>query len=327
MFEPRVSVALPVYNGVRYLRESIDSVLGQTFEDFELLICDDCSRDGSLDLIGSYNDSRIRVIRNQSNKGLFATLNVLIGEARGDFIRFWAQDDVMKRHCFATERAFWGVHPEIALSYCARDYIDANGAVIRRFPGDDTPDVIAPWFVDQIAYYYNCLQANISTVCVRRDVLLAAGRFSEDMRFAADFEMWMRISVVHPIGFIRSPIIMLRDHSEQLSRRPAEWPHYMRETRAIFESIYPRLPQEIKPHARAYERRRRATTNSNHVFRMLLSGEFGAARDGFREAAEDGNRAWQTLVWAFTGNGRFFRLEAIYHDPAPVQESLRVISR
>src|SRR5215831_2702993 len=118
MTAPAVSIVLPVYNGRRYLRESMDSLLGQTDPDFELIAWDDGSADDSREILAQYRDPRLRVFANPVNAGLFPTLNLGLQEARGALVRFWTQDDRMKRDCLAREREFWTRRPQIAMSYC-----------------------------------------------------------------------------------------------------------------------------------------------------------------------------------------------------------------
>src|SRR6185295_15995932 len=116
---PFISVVLPVHNGEKYLQESIESVLAQDYENFELIIWDDLATDRSSEIIDSYQDSRIRRFANQTNLGLFKTLNRAIAEARGDWIRLWSQDDQMKPNCLAAESEFIRRQPTVAMIYCA----------------------------------------------------------------------------------------------------------------------------------------------------------------------------------------------------------------
>src|SRR6516164_196463 len=96
---PRLSIGLPVYNGEKYLAESLDSLLGQTFEDFELIISDNASTDSTGDICQRYakQDSRIRYIRQPRNIGLAANHNFVIGQARGDLFKWAADDDLCAR--------------------------------------------------------------------------------------------------------------------------------------------------------------------------------------------------------------------------------------
>ena len=93
-FNPLVTVLMPVYNGEKYLAEAIESVLNQTFADFELLIIDDCSSDNSVEIIQSYNDNRLKLIINEENIGQSKTLNKGIEFAKGKYIARLDQDDL-----------------------------------------------------------------------------------------------------------------------------------------------------------------------------------------------------------------------------------------
>lgn len=92
---PLVSILMPTYNAEAYLESSIESVLQQSFENWELLICDDCSTDNSINKILLFKDKRIKVIKNTTNKGYLKTFNLLLNKAKGDFITFLDSDDLM----------------------------------------------------------------------------------------------------------------------------------------------------------------------------------------------------------------------------------------
>ena len=106
---------MPVYNGLPYLREAIESVLCQTFTDFEFLIVDDASTDGSTDLIKSYGDSRIRLIRNEHNLGTSGSMNRGIELARSEYIARIDQDDVCLPERLREQLAFIESRPDLAI--------------------------------------------------------------------------------------------------------------------------------------------------------------------------------------------------------------------
>ncbi len=104
MSTPKFSVCIPVYNGSEYLHQCIDSILSQTFTDFEIVIVDDCSTDSSEDIVKEYQklDGRIRYYKNQTNLGLVKNWNTCIHYAEGSWIKFVFQDDYIENHCLAT---------------------------------------------------------------------------------------------------------------------------------------------------------------------------------------------------------------------------------
>src|SRR5512146_251636 len=114
MADPIVSVIMAVYNGQEYLRESVESILAQTFADFELVIVDDGSTDRTPDLLRAYTDARIRVIRT-SNQGQALARNCALTAARGRYIAVQDADDVALPGRLAAEVSFLDTHPKIAL--------------------------------------------------------------------------------------------------------------------------------------------------------------------------------------------------------------------
>jgi glycosyltransferase involved in cell wall biosynthesis len=129
---PAVSVCLPVYNGERYLKVAIDSVLSQTFKDFELLIIDDCSTDDSPNIIADYQsrDGRIKVVKNSHNLGLFNNYNECIKQACGRFIKLFAQDDVFHPTILERMVEVLATRDNVALVTCAKGWISETGEVV-----------------------------------------------------------------------------------------------------------------------------------------------------------------------------------------------------
>ena len=116
-----VTVLMPVYNGERYLREAIDSILDQSFRDFEFLILDDGSTDGTADIIRSYRDERIRFLANPERLRLSGALNRGMAEARGSFIARMDADDIARPHRLARQLAFLRRNPEVGIcGTCSR---------------------------------------------------------------------------------------------------------------------------------------------------------------------------------------------------------------
>lgn len=307
MQNPHVSVIFPVYNGQRYLRKAIESVLGQTYNEFTLLICDDCSTDNSLEIIQSYADHRIKLLQNSVNRGLFPTLNRLIQATETEYIRIFAQDDIMKPDCLAREILFHQQHPEIGMSYCHRDTIDREGNVILYAPEDNTPDVVSPDLGNQISFYYGSMPGNIANVMLKRSVLNEVGLFREDMKVSGDFEMWVRIMGKYPIGFIRESLIYLRSHQGQFSRKKGINVIFIKEDQEIFATLTERLPSQIKPHALAYRQRHHYTQYIHHIFRCLLAGDWQTAVKTYQAVSQLDNVLVLIWWWVVTGNSRWLR--------------------
>lgn len=305
---PPFAVVLPVYNGMAYLAESIDSVLAQSFGDFELVIRDDGSTDGSYDVAASYRDSRIRLHRNARNEGLFPTLNRCIAASSAPLVHVWSQDDRMKPQCLEVERRFWLDHPDLGMSYCLRDTIDAAGRVVARALDDPTPEVLSVQDVAWISFFYGCMPGNIASVVLSRAAHERVGGFREDLRVSGDFDMWIRIAEHYPTGFIREALIELRGHAGQFSRQADALIDFMREDRQVLARLTPHLPDAIRAAAPRFNRRLRHVPYWHGIVRALLRGDVASARRMVALLAEWDSPVLVALWWLASGNNRWLRV-------------------
>jgi glycosyltransferase involved in cell wall biosynthesis len=316
---PLISVILSVYNGERYLRESMDSMLAQTYNNFELHIWDDGSKDGTEAILDSYRDPRIRRFKNSPNIGLYPTLNRALHEVRGERIRLWAYDDRMKPHCLEREVAFWAAHPEIGMSYCDRDRIDLDGKLMDP-KMDYTPEIVEPWLAAQIFLYEGCIPFNISTVTLRTNIMRRLGGFG-DMRQAADYDTWERITREYPMGHICESLMELRRHAQQFSKWKGEYLYSIPENREVRERFLERFPPDLQAHARSYNDAVISIKYVHMMMKALLQRNFEAARFFYNEARRDGRLLHLFARWLASGNGRWFRPPAIYRHPSTGEDA------
>src|SRR5262245_29365808 len=136
--QPQISVVLPVFNGAPFVRQALESVLGQSMTDFELIVWDDGSTDNTVEIVNEYKDERIRSFSNAQNAGLFPTLNRAIKASSGKLIKLWSQDDVMKPNCLEVSVEFMTANAELAMAYSAYDEINEVSEVVRAAPLDET---------------------------------------------------------------------------------------------------------------------------------------------------------------------------------------------
>lgn len=215
----KVTIVLPVYNGGEYLKQSVNSVLTQTHSDFEFIICDDCSTDKSYEFLLGLNDSRVKLNRNEINQGLFPTLNALMEKASGDIIHLWSQDDIMLQHCIEETVKFHTIYPSLGFSYSDRIIIDQNNKIIENNFDDLTPEFVPKELHDKISLFIGSIAGNIANVTLTKKAIIKVGSFDTTYKISADFEMWVRIAGQFDVGRITKKLIMLRDHTGQLSRR------------------------------------------------------------------------------------------------------------
>ena len=128
MSGPKVSVCMPVYNGAKFLPQAIESILNQTFADFELVIADDCSTDNSMAIIADYaaKDTRIRHWKNEKNLGLFGNWNLTMERANGQYIKPFAQDDYCKPNFFQSLVEALDKNPSVAIAGSAREFFNGE---------------------------------------------------------------------------------------------------------------------------------------------------------------------------------------------------------
>ncbi len=184
---PRLSVILPVYNAGPYLRAAIDSVLNQSFTDYEFIIIDDGSTDESSAVIGSYHDPRIRHVQ-QTNQGLRTTLNTGISLSRGEYIARMDQDDVSLSDRFRRQIEFFDHHPQHVLVGTTYAYIDQHGHVTGVFPALTEDEDIRRELLTKSPFGHG-------TVMFRAKMLQAGCfRYSLDAIHVEDYELWLRIA-------------------------------------------------------------------------------------------------------------------------------------
>jgi glycosyltransferase involved in cell wall biosynthesis len=130
---PRLSIGLPVYNGEKYLAESLDALLGQSYEDFELIISDNASTDGTADICRRYlkQDSRIRYIRQPRNIGCAPNHNVLVEQARGELFKWASDDDLYARDLIERCIAALDEYPQVILAHCWTAMIDSSRTMTK----------------------------------------------------------------------------------------------------------------------------------------------------------------------------------------------------
>lgn len=200
---PAVSVIMPVYNAGGYLRDAVDSILGQTFRDFELLAIDDGSTDGSAAILGSYTDPRVRVLRNEDNRGLVYTANRGLDEARGEYAAIMHADDIALPHRLEAQVRFLERNSGVGVI----------GSWYRTF--GDRSQLVRPYADHEriaAALLFNAALGH-PTVMFRGSLLRATGeRYAAEELPAEDWGMWVRLARRTRLANIPDPLLRYRVH-------------------------------------------------------------------------------------------------------------------
>ena len=209
---PKVSVLLPVYNGQQFLREAVQSVLDQSFQDFELIALDDGSSDRSLPILHEFaaRDPRVRVI-SRENRGLVATLNQLIGEARGEYLARMDADDICDPGRFAMQCRILEQEPDVGVVGASVLHIDADGRPICRIAPPETHTEI-----DALHLTGHCSIWH-PTVIMRAGLVRAMGGYRSAFEYAEDFDLWLRMAEHCQLRNVRAVLLRYRIHAKSIS--------------------------------------------------------------------------------------------------------------
>ena len=215
---PRVTVCIPSYNLGKYIEETIQSVLNQTFQDFELLIEDDGSTDDSVARIRKFDDKRINLVAKEQNEGQNRTTNNLVRRAAGEYISLLPADDVWMPDKLALQVEYLDTHSTCGITFGWPRFMDDTGDKIDYPDADIETLKNAPrkQWQDRLKNG-NCVF--IATSLYRRSLHDELGYFSEDLHILADLEWYIRIAKEHDIHVVQNPIarIRQRDNMANLS--------------------------------------------------------------------------------------------------------------
>ena len=216
MSTPEVSIVIAAYNCGDFILETVSSVINQTFQNWELIIVDDCSNDDTPDKIATLNDNRITIIRLDKNSGLPATpRNIGIRAAKGEFIAFLDHDDVWSPDKLTVQVDWLRQDPESALISCPliisspdKKYNNSKTTNKRKYQSGYMHDKLLQ---------YNFIAC--SSVVVRASVIDEVGYFDEDPQVSAieDWDLWLRIAKRYKITFLPQTLGLYRMHSSGLS--------------------------------------------------------------------------------------------------------------
>ena len=206
---PRVSVLMPVYNGERYLREAVESILNQTFTDFEFIVINDGSTDGSADLLRAYDDPRLRLIE-QANVGLTRSLNRGIALARGEYIARMDADDISLPTRLQMQIEFLGNHPTVGLVGTSVIHFDVDGKMImeKLLLTESARIKEALLSANQLCH---------GSVMFRRECLEKVGGYREEFKHVEDYDLWLRIAEHYEVANLATLLYKWRFTADGIS--------------------------------------------------------------------------------------------------------------
>jgi glycosyltransferase involved in cell wall biosynthesis len=216
MSSPVVSVCLPTYNYARFLPRAVESVLGQTFGDLELLVYDDASSDETVEVMQPYlADERVTFVRHEQNQGLFANFNQVIEHARGRYVKYLCADDWLDERYLEFTVPLLEKDDGLVMATTAHWLVDVDGQLIgdQRGPWGEGPRVPAATVAAVLAEWGNVVGMPTNTL-IRRDALSQVNGFDGQYAPASDIHLWLKLMALGDMGWLPEQLCSLRLHSE-----------------------------------------------------------------------------------------------------------------
>lgn len=317
---PTASIVVPSYNATATLSDTLRSLLAQTFEDFEILVIDDGSTDGTRRLAESFDDPRIRIV-SQRNRGLAGARNSGIHHARGAFVGFCDADDMWVPEKLERHVAHLVARPQVGLSYAGAILVDGGGEPIGI---TQTPKLRG---IDAAHVFCRNPVGNGSAAVFRREALDALAHrpvgeqerdwwFDERLRQSEDIEAWIRFALSSDweIEGIEGHLTLYRIHSGGLSANIASQFESWCKVRDVVKALAPDFEARVGPRAAAFQFRylsRRAVRmgDGGMALELLRSGAASSLRAIVSEPLKSAATLAAALALRFAGRGIYRRIE------------------
>lgn len=211
---PKISILMPVYNAQKYLIEAVDSILNQTFKDWELIIINDGSTDSSRELLSQIADDRVIIVDNEKNLGLIDTLNKGINLCRGEYIARMDADDISVNKRIEKQVQFMDSHPHHIMCGTNALVIDNNGKITGKIRN----------LTDNQSLQINLLFSNpfIHPSMMIRSDILKKNLYDKQYKHIEDYELWCRIALRGKVANLEDDLLLYRWHDSNISVINAE---------------------------------------------------------------------------------------------------------
>jgi glycosyltransferase involved in cell wall biosynthesis len=282
---PEVSIVLPTFNRLQYLRPAVDSVFAQTFTDWELIVADDGSEEETAAYLAVLtNPPRVKVLRLAHTGNPGAVRNAACRVARGEYIAFLDSDDVWLPEKLALQVASLRSHPERGWSHTAFAVVDESGELLtgsraRWWPGVEGW-ILEPWIKSEFSIA-------VPSVMVRRQLLEQLGGFDEKQRMCEDYDLFLRLAALSEIDGVRETLLHVRKHRE----------HFHSDSIALEDqgrALEKMLAASDDRSLRALLRRERAKVAASLARSQAVCGDRWAA---LRTVARSSQFSWSYREW------------------------------
>lgn len=213
-----ISVCMPSYNQELYIQQSVESVLNQSFEDFELIICDDCSSDRTLDIVSSFRDDRVKVYSNKYNLGLAANWNKSISLASGQYVKLLCGDDLIYKDCLKLQLSALRDSKNITLVTSSRDIIGPNSKKLFTITPRLEKHASGHLAVSRTLKAGTNIFGEPGSVMFKKDDITSL-KFNDDFPYVIDVDMWIQLLLKGNLCVLKQPLSAFRLSKTHLSSR------------------------------------------------------------------------------------------------------------
>lgn len=211
--QPKVSVIMNVYNGSNFLEDAIQSVLSQTFTNYELVIVNDGSTDQTGQILDIHKyDCRVVIVTNPVNIGIAASKNIAIRKSKGEYIALMDADDISEPDRLQKQMDYLDSHPDIGVVGAWSRVINDKGELLGEVMRPESDSVILLWMLLR-----HCA-LNQPTVMLRRNLIIQAGGYNEKLSVSEDYEMWTRLASITKLSNIPEYLVRYRQHDTNISK-------------------------------------------------------------------------------------------------------------
>lgn len=231
---PEVTIAIPVYNGARYIEDAVRSALAQEGVDFEVLVVDNASTDDTVERVIAMSHPRLRLIRNDENVGMTRNFNRCLEMARGHFIKFLCADDMLDRDCTVRLIDVMRQHPDVALASSARRLVDVHGHPVGFVRHAKRTTFISSLEALRLIFHVRNVAGEPTAVLFRRED--ARRGFDPAFSQALDVEMWFHLLSFGRLAILPEALCSIRVHEEQGTRANLRSGRLVEDKRRLFRT-------------------------------------------------------------------------------------------
>lgn len=247
--EKLVSVFINAYNSEKFILETVNSVLNQTYKNIQLIVIDDCSTDNTYELLKTVNDERLEIYKNNINMGISYTCNRGIAACRGEYIAHTDSDDVWVPDKIEKQLRFLEENPEYGACFSYVDIIDNDGNICEKSEPDFKKIFSAENMPQAEMFRYFIENPNRichSTMLARSQIMKIVGYHRLSTKFLHDYDYWLRMLSICPIYILQEPLIKYRVHnSNNSSMNEKKWIAHDNELLYILDSAIENCPDEL----------------------------------------------------------------------------------